>query len=1003
MKLLTGKRLKPLLVSSLIFSLVITALVAPPLNAQTKGATPATHVNDNADVVSAPIKQQLENILSNLKLRSGINFYILTVPNTGGRDLYDFSFDYAKDWDIGLRTSSNNSLLLLISVDDKLSLTQLSKGMSKQLPDGALGELSQRLRQPLNSGKVSEGLLESIQQFVAEVAGKMKFSTDAMDHAPPAQTAVAGTSTPPNDTAAAQPSPVESATPAESPAVTTAKPKETTTPKSTSSSSKSSAKKNTPEDDEAEAEAISIMQTHDYASRVKELKDFIDTHPDSKSKGRAFELLVSSRAAVADEKLRAGDKAGGIEQFMQAIAEAPADASDKLFNGVIAQIPYNLYLRNESAQAFKAAQAIEAKFGGDAKHLLSLSGFYLRIERGDEATRTAEQAVKLAPDMAAAYDALGLALHISLRLEEATAAYKRALELDPKSAMARRSIADLNRSAGKATEALAAYREQLATDPNDKAARTGMILALYEAGETEAADKELEAALKDNPRNVMLLAGAGYWFIAHNNNKRGLQLAKQAADIEPRYTWGQIALARGLITDKVPEYAESCVRFARQYGRFPTLEYELANALSAMGLYEEAAETLSNSFTVKDGVIETRLAGRIPARNESFIELLAPERRAGIFQSTAADTEDNARLLKALLTFSTLIDVRSGTDIDEAAAVAAAREFAAGNDDMHAHRQLYAAGRLLQHRVGFAAAQELADAARNGADAALAAPAATIAVQADELREIRARAIASGGTPDLPDAPRNALAKIMRGRIEDYSGWALFNQDKTSEAVERLRLAVGIIPEGTPLWRVAVWHLGTALEQNGNTEEALNYYIKGYNAGANDSVRRSTIEQLYRKVKGSLDGLDDRIGSVQTLTTVAVPAAANPSAAAEQVNSQADTPPAAAPTPAPTPTPEPVTVQPTASPEPVTPEPTPAASPVVDSTVPQTSPSPEVTPTPEASPEASPSPGTTPDSTSPARTESPAPTPEPASSPSASPVSTPASDTRPRRVKPPGT
>jgi hypothetical protein len=322
---------------------------------------------------------------------------------------------------------------------------------------------------------------------------------------------------------------------------------------------------------------------------------------------------------------------------------------------------------------------------------------------------------------------------------------------------------------------------------------------------------------------------------------------------------------------------------------------------------------------------------------------------------------------------------------------------------MRAYRQLYAAGRLLQHGVGFGAAQELADAARTGVDAALTAPAATIAVQADELHEIRAKAIASGGTPDLPDAPKNALAKIIRGRIEDFSGWALFNQDKPAEAVERLRLAVGIIPEQTPLWRVSVWHLGTALEQNGNTEEALNYYIKSYNAGANDSVRRATIEQLYQKVKGSLDGLEDRIGSVQTLTNVAVPAAANPAAAAEQVTPQVETPPAAAPTPAPTPTPEPVTAQPTASPEPVTPEPSPAASPAVDSTVPQSSPSPEVTPTPEVSPETSASPEATPDPASPSRTEVPVPTPGPASSPLPSPASTPASETRPRRVKPPGT
>ena len=35
-------------------------------------------------------KRQLENILANLQLRSGINFTVVTVKTTGGSDIYDF-------------------------------------------------------------------------------------------------------------------------------------------------------------------------------------------------------------------------------------------------------------------------------------------------------------------------------------------------------------------------------------------------------------------------------------------------------------------------------------------------------------------------------------------------------------------------------------------------------------------------------------------------------------------------------------------------------------------------------------------------------------------------------------------------------------------------------------------------------------------------------------------------------------------------------------------------
>src|SRR4029077_8129191 len=173
------------------------------------------------------------------------------------------------------------------------------------------------------------------------------------------------------------------------------------------------AKKNAPVNDAQEAEDVEVMLADPLATRIDKLKDFIATHPDSKSKARAAELLIVARAALGDEKLKAGDTAAGVELLFLAVGDAPAEMSDKLFFGVIAQIPLNLYVRGEAAAAFKAAQQIEAKVANNPKRLLALSGFYLEIERGDEATRVAEQAVKLAPDLADARNALALALHIS--------------------------------------------------------------------------------------------------------------------------------------------------------------------------------------------------------------------------------------------------------------------------------------------------------------------------------------------------------------------------------------------------------------------------------------------------------------------------------------------------------------------------------------------------------------------------------------------------------------
>jgi len=86
--------------------------------------------------------------------------------------------------------------------------------------------------------------------------------------------------------------------------------------------------------------------------------------------------------------------------------------------------------------------------------------------------------------------------------------------------------------------------------------------------------------------------------------------------------------------------------------------------------------------------------------------------------------------------------------------------------------------------------------------------------------------------------------------FEDIAGVALFKLDKAGDAVARLRRAVNAAPEGTPLWRSALWHLGGALEASGKNDQALLYYIKSYVAGAPDPARRSVIESVTRRLMG---------------------------------------------------------------------------------------------------------------------------------------------------------
>jgi uncharacterized membrane protein YgcG/tetratricopeptide (TPR) repeat protein len=906
--------------------------------AQTTAQVPARtgYVNDFAKAIDETTRQQLENTLANLEQKTGLQFDVVTVETTGGQDIFDFSQQVAQSWKVIGRGATAKRLLLVLAINEKTSFTQFSKAAQSSLPEGVLGEVSQRLRGYLNTGRVAEGVNDAVSHFVASIASNRGLSVEDL-HTPVG-------------TAAATPTPAAAETPSDAaPTAQVPAPQvspEVTTPRDVPTAAplvRPRAVANTATND-AEAEEVELTLTLPVAARVTALKKFLDAHPDSSARPRALELLISSYAGTGDELLKKGESAAGVEQLLLAISEAPLTSSDKLFAGVISQIPLNLYLRGERAAADTAVRNIIAKFGADPNRLLAVAGYYIAIERGEEAKEIALQALKLAPDLAAAHQTLGLAWHVSLRLDEAAAEYQRALELDPKSRAARRGLADLRRAFGKDEEALALYRELVASDGSDKGARAGLVISLLNLGRNDEARTEMESATKADPKNLPLLSGTAYWFAAHKENQVALQLGNRAVDIEPRYTWSHIAVARALIAQGNPLAAEGVIRFARQYGKFPTLDYELANALVSAGLYDEGAEVLTQRFRFRNDKIETRLGGRVPAQATNFIELLTPERQASLFQLPAADSESSSKVLKDLLVLTTALNSSTET-INEQAAVAAAKEFASGNDAARAHRELYAAGKLLQKSIGFQTAYELAEAARTSADAALTVPAATLAVQADEYREIRARAISAGGTADIVDAPANILSNILRGHIEDTSGWALFNLDKADQAVDHLNRAVNILPAGTPGLRASQWHLGAALERQGKNEEALSYYLKSYSSGGPDPVRLAMIQKLYRRVNGSLEGLDERIGGASSAVTTA--------AGSELSRTNSAGP--AATTPAEvqaTPSPEVITAPATASPE--APAPNPSPSPTPEAAVPSPTPAAEppaaATPTPETKP-----------------------------------------------------
>ena len=227
MKRLHSQRLKLSVVFSLTFNLFFSTIISPPVHAQSKLPVPTTHLNDTAAAVAESDKQQLENILTNLQQRSGINFTVLTVQTTGGVDIFDYSASVARDWDIGRLASPAKSLLLVLAVEEKRFSIRFSKGVQRDLPDGLIADVNEQMRDPVNSGHVAQALLLGVQKLVSALAGKLGFNTEGMDQQPtaaasaPAPTGPSGSTVDTGSTVQPQPTSIEESKPAVTPGAST--------------------------------------------------------------------------------------------------------------------------------------------------------------------------------------------------------------------------------------------------------------------------------------------------------------------------------------------------------------------------------------------------------------------------------------------------------------------------------------------------------------------------------------------------------------------------------------------------------------------------------------------------------------------------------------------------------------------------------------------------------------------------------------------------------------
>lgn len=147
-----------------------------PFSINNSPLPPATgFVNDYAGVIDAATKQQLETKLQNLKETTNpqVEIAVAVVKTTGERDIFDYSLAVARGWKIGSKDDDNPGALLLVAIDDRKYVTQVSRNLEDELPDGLAGSLQrQHLVPEFRKGNYGKGISDTIDAYISTIRNK---------------------------------------------------------------------------------------------------------------------------------------------------------------------------------------------------------------------------------------------------------------------------------------------------------------------------------------------------------------------------------------------------------------------------------------------------------------------------------------------------------------------------------------------------------------------------------------------------------------------------------------------------------------------------------------------------------------------------------------------------------------------------------------------------------------------------------------------------------------
>lgn len=131
---------------------------------------PRGFVNDFAGVLDGATAAHLENLIGELRAKTGAEIAVVTVESTQPLTVFDYAMKVAEAWKPGGK-SKDNGVVFLVAVRDRKLHIVTGYGVEGALPDGRVGEIRDQLIVPrFKAGDFAGGIRAGTEALAGVIA-----------------------------------------------------------------------------------------------------------------------------------------------------------------------------------------------------------------------------------------------------------------------------------------------------------------------------------------------------------------------------------------------------------------------------------------------------------------------------------------------------------------------------------------------------------------------------------------------------------------------------------------------------------------------------------------------------------------------------------------------------------------------------------------------------------------------------------------------------------------